>query len=161
LGWLCVVAGFGAGLSVTPGLFLVALSFERPLVSRAIALLNLFRLTGGFISAPGVEHTIGSRAGDYLSALNPALSAAQVEVAVRAFATGSAVPLTVPIDLLRRTLALAIADSYLIVLVLAIVGVAAIGFLVVTTHVPLRAPDLARFDQGKPALETPALAARA
>ncbi|MDB5093072.1 MAG: hypothetical protein JWO85_1173 [Candidatus Eremiobacteraeota bacterium] len=159
--WLCVIAAFGAGLSVTPGLFLVTLSFERPLVGRAIALLNLFRLTGGFISAPGVEHTIGSRAGDYLVALDPALPAAQVEKAVRAFATDSAVPPTVPIDLLRSALALAIADSYVIVLVLAILGIGAIGFLIVTTHVPLRAPDLVRFDQGKPALETRPLPARA
>jgi MFS family permease len=158
--WLCVIAGFGAGLSVTPGLFLVTLSFERPLVGRAIALLNLFRLTGGFISAPGVEHTIGSRAGDYLQALDPALPAAQVEPAVRAFATGAAVPFTVPVDVLRRVLALGIADSYAIVLVLAIIGVVAIGLVVVTTHVPLRAPDLARFDAGKPALETPALSVR-
>ena len=62
VGWLCMIAAFGAGLSVSPGLFLVALSFERALLGRAIALLNLFRLTGGFISGPGVEHTIGSSA---------------------------------------------------------------------------------------------------
>jgi hypothetical protein len=158
---LSVIAGFGAGLSVTPGLFLVTLSFERPLLGRAIALLNLFRLTGGFISAPGVEHTIGGRAGDYLQALDPALPAAQVESTIRAFATGAPLPFIVPVDLLRRALALAIEDSYTIVLVLALLGVVAIGFVLVTTHVPLRAPDLARFDAGKPALETPGLRARA
>jgi MFS family permease len=161
VGWLCVIAGFGAGLSVTPGLFLVTLSFERPLVGRAIALLNLFRLTGGFISAPGVEHTIGSRAGDHLRVLDPSIPAALVEREVRAFATGAAVPFTVPIGLLRKALAMGIADAYVIVLVLAILGIGAIGFLLVTTHVPLRAPDLTRFDQGKPALETHAFPTRA
>jgi hypothetical protein len=45
-----------------------------------------------------------------------------------------------------------------IVLSLSLAGIAAIVVVLVATRVKLRAPDLARFDEGKPALETPALA---
>lgn len=56
--WVVFIAGLGAGMTIVPGLFLIALSIERALVGRAMALLNLLRLTGGFIAAPGVAHTI-------------------------------------------------------------------------------------------------------
>ncbi|HEX3466321.1 MAG TPA: MFS transporter [Candidatus Elarobacter sp.] len=158
VGWLSLVGGFGAGLSVSPGLFVVTLSFERALVGRAIALLNLFRLTGGFISAPGVEHTIGSRAGAHLRAADPSVSPHAADAAVRAFITGRTLPSGIPVDALKRALALAIADAYVIVLLLALAGIVAIAALLVATRVKLRAPDLAKFDEGKPALEAPALA---
>jgi len=157
VGWLCSIAGFGAGLSVSPGLFVVTLSFERALVGRAIALLNLFRLTGGFISAPGVEHTIGSRAQAHLHALDPAMPGASASDAMRAFVTGRPLPHAVPLDTLRHALALGIGDAYLIVLAVSLAGIVAIGALLIATHVKLRPPDLARFDEGKPALDAPAL----
>ncbi|HEY4440213.1 MAG TPA: MFS transporter, partial [Candidatus Elarobacter sp.] len=158
--WLSVAAGFGAGLCVSPGLFLIALSFERALVGRAVALLNLFRLTGGFISAPGVEHTIGSRAAAHLRELDPSIPPATADAAVRAFATGApSTPAHVGVDLLRRALALGIADAYGIVTTLALAGTAAIVVLIVIGHIPLRAPDLKRFDEGKPALDPRPLAA--
>jgi len=157
VGWLCLLGGFGAGLSVSPGLFVVVLSFERPLVARAIALLNLFRLTGGFISAPGVEHTIGSRAQAHLHALDSSLSAHLGQDAMRAFVTGRALPHPVPIASLKNALAAGIGDAYVIVLMLALAGIAAIVALLLSTHFRLRAPDLQRFDDGKPALDAPAL----
>jgi MFS family permease len=157
VGWLCLLAGFGAGLSVSPGLFVVVLSFEGALAARAIALLNLFRLTGGFISAPGVEHTIGSRAQGHLHALDASLSAHLSQDAVRAFVTGRALPQPVPLASLKSALAAGIADAYVIVLVLAVAGTAVIAALLLTTHFKLRAPDLQRFDDGKPALDAPAL----
>ncbi len=141
--WLCLIGGFGAGLSVSPGLFVIALSFEKKLVGRAIALLNLFRLTAGFVSAPGVEHTIGSRAGN---------------AGARAFLTGRSHPAGAELDALRRALAAAISDAYVIVIVLALIGIAGVVLVLVATRVQLRAPDLRKFDDGKPALETPALA---
>lgn len=158
VGWLSLIGGFGAGLSVSPGLFIVALSFERPLLGRAIALLNLFRLTGGFVSAPGVEHTIGSRAQAHLSEIDPALPATLGDAAVRAFITGRPPPAIAPVAMMHHALALAIGDAYLIVLGLAVAGILAIATLLIATHVKLRAPDLARFDEGKPALDAPALA---
>jgi len=157
VGWLCVLGGFGAGLSVSPGLFVVVLSFERSLVARAIALLNLFRLTGGFISAPGVEHTIGSRAQGHLHALDSSLSAHLSEDAVRAFVTGHALSHPVPVSSLKGALGAGISDAYVIVFGLAVAGIAAIAALLLTTHFKLRAPDLKRFDDGKPALDAPAL----
>ena len=157
VGWLCLLGGFGAGLSVSPGLFVVVLSFERSLVARAIALLNLFRLTGGFISAPGVEHTIGSRAESHLHALDSSLSAHLGENAVRAFVTGRPLPQPVPLASLKSALAAGIDDAYVIVLVLALAGVALITALLLSTHFTLRAPDLQRFDDGKPALDAPEL----
>ena len=155
VGWLCLLGGFGAGLSVSPGLFVVVLSFERASVARAIALLNLFRLTGGFISAPGVEHTIGSRAQGHLHALDSSLSAHLGVETVRAFITGGRLPHPVPEAALKSALAAGIGDAYVIVLVLALAGIAAIAVLLLTAHVKLRAPDLRRFDDGKPALEAP------
>jgi MFS family permease len=157
VGWLCLIGGFGAGLSVSPGLFVIALSFEKKLVGRAIALLNLFRLTAGFVSAPGVEHTIGSRARDKVVALDPAV-AHSADAAVRAFLTGRSHPAGAELDALRRALAAAISDAYVIVAVLGLIGIAAVAAVLVATHVELRAPDLKEFDDGKPALETPALA---
>jgi MFS family permease len=157
VGWLCLIGGFGAGMSVSPGLFIVVLSFEGALAARAIALLNLFRLTGGFISAPGVEHTIGSRAQGHLHALDSSLSAHLGQDAVRAFVTGRPLPHPVPVPSLKSALAAGIADAYVIVLVLAVAGIAAIAALLLTTHFKLRAPDLQRFDDGKPALDAPPL----
>ncbi|MDP9105293.1 MAG: hypothetical protein M3N49_05090, partial [Candidatus Eremiobacteraeota bacterium] len=133
------------------------LSFERSLVARAIALLNLFRLTGGFISAPGVEHTIGSRAQGHLHALDSSLSAHLSEDAVRAFVTGRTLSQPVPLASLKSALAAGIGDAYVIVLVLAVAGTAAIAALLLTTHFKLRAPDLKRFDAGNPALDASAL----
>jgi MFS family permease len=155
--WICVLSAFGAGLSVSPGLFVITLSFERALLGRAIALLNLFRLTGGFISAPGVEHTIGSHAQAHLVALDPSM-APVAERAVRALVVGRVVPYAQTSDALRRALAFGIADAYVVIAVLALAGVTAIAVLLLATHVRLRAPDLRRFDDGKPALEAPALA---
>jgi MFS family permease len=157
VGWLCLCAGFGAGLSVSPGLFVVVLSFEGALAAPAIALLNLFRLTGGFISAPGVEHTIGSRAQRHLHTLDSPLSAHLSQDSVRAFITGRPLPNSVPVASLKRALAAGIDDAYVIVLVLALAGIAAIAILLITSHVELRAPDLQRFDEGRPALDAPAL----
>ncbi len=153
VGWLCVIAGFGAGLSVSPGLFVVVLSFEGALAARAIALLNLFRLTGGFISAPGVEHTIGSRAEAYLHAHDASLSAHLGENVVRAFVTGRPAAAPVPLASLKSALAAGIADAYVIVLVLALGGITLIAALLLATHFKPRPPDLQRFDEGKPALD--------
>ncbi|HWT05077.1 MAG TPA: MFS transporter [Xanthomonadales bacterium] len=158
VGWLCLLGGFGAGLSVSPGLFVVVLSFELKLAARAIALLNLFRLTGGFISAPGVEHTIGSRAQGHLHALDSSLSSHLGEDVVRAFVTGRPLPHPVPVDALKSALAAGIADAYVIVFALALAGIAAIAALLLTTHFTLRAPDLKRFDDGKPALHAQEIA---
>jgi MFS family permease len=157
VGWLCLIAGFGAGLSVSPGLFLVALSFERALVARAIALLNLFRLTGGFISAPGVEHTIGSSATAHLKTLEPALDPHTAERVVRAFVTGRSMPSAVSIDPLKHALVSGIDEAYVMVVILALVGAAAIAITLLAAHVPLRAPDLRKFDEGKAALAAPGL----
>ena len=48
----------GAGLTVTPGLFIAGLSVETNLVARGIAAVELLRLTFGFITAPGAQHTM-------------------------------------------------------------------------------------------------------
>jgi hypothetical protein len=121
VGWLCLIGGFGAGLSVSPGLFVV--------------------------------HTIGSQAQHHLRALEPSIAPPVTENAVRAFVTGRTVPPGVPVDALKRALALGIGDAYVIVLVLALAGIAAIAAVLIAARVRLRAPDLKKFDEGRPALE--------
>ncbi|HEX3549222.1 MAG TPA: MFS transporter [Candidatus Elarobacter sp.] len=157
VGWLCLVSGFGAGLSVSPGLFVVTLASERAIVSRAIALLNLFRLTGGFVSAPGVEHTIGSRATTHLLAIAPSSTGVRLDEQVRAFIVGSGPP-PEAIGVARRALALAIDDAYVIVIVVALGGAALIAALMLAAHMRLQAPDLRRFDEGHAALTSPGIA---
>lgn len=157
-GWIGAVGGFGAGLSVSPGLFVVALSFERARLTGAVALLNLFRLTGGFISAPGVQHSIGSRTIVHLAAdriVAQPLSSGQM---VRAFVSGDPLPAGAPRQALQHALGLGIADSYLLISALALGGIAAIGMLLLATHVRLQAPDLTEFDAGRPAIDAPLLA---
>ena len=151
--WLSVIGGFGAGLSIVPGIFLVALSFERRLLTGAVALFNLLRLTGGFISAPGVEHTIGGRAAAHLNALAPSLPIANADALVRAFITGRTTPPLESLQLYRTAVSAAISDAYVIVTVLTITGIVAIAALLIGTHVGLCTPDLKRFDQGEPALD--------
>ena len=157
VGWLCLLGGFGAGLSVSPGLFVIALSFEKALVGRAIALLNLFRLTAGFVSAPGVEHTIGARARDRLVALDPARRALRrrrgARIPHRPRAPGRrrarrAAPRARRGDLRRlpdRGRARLDRDRR--------DRGAAAGHAREAAR-----PDLEKFDDGRPALETPALA---
>lgn len=151
--WLCAIGGMGAGLSVSPGLFIVTLSFERALVARAIALLNLFRLTGGFVSAPGVEHTIGSRAMGYLHATGQHAA----DAALRAYIIGRPIPNVGSAETLKRVLVLGINDAYVIVASLAAAGVVAIAALLLAARVRLVAPDLQRFERGQPALIAPQL----
>lgn len=89
--------GFGAGATVTPGLFLAGLGVHAQLLGRAFALVQLLRLTAGFAVGPVVVHLAMSRssladgihlgiwvslvisvAGLVLSLLIPALSGARL-----------------------------------------------------------------------------------
>ncbi len=72
---------------------------------------------------------------------------------MRAFITGRSLTHPVPPAALKSALAAGIADAYAIVLMLALAGIAAIAALLLATHVKLRAPDLRKFDEGKPALD--------
>ncbi len=147
--WIVALVGLGAGFSVTPGVFVVFLSFERAVVARAIALLNVLRLGGGFISAPGVEHTIGDRTWTRLHALAPATSGSRA--AVRHFiVSGDAGAL--PLVPLRHALNDALSYALAIVVMLALAGAAINVVLLIAAHVPIRRPDLSRLDEGQPAL---------
>jgi hypothetical protein len=52
-----VLIGYGAGSTITPGLFTVGLSVERNIIVKGIASVEVLRLTLGFISAPLVQHS--------------------------------------------------------------------------------------------------------
>lgn len=156
-GWIGAVGGFGAGLSVSPGLFVVALSFERAQLTGAVALLNLFRLTGGFISAPGVQHSIGSRTIVHLAADTAVADTSAAGRMVRAFVSGDPLPAGASRVALQHALGLGIADCYLLISLLALAGIAAIAGLLLATRVRLRAPNLAEFDAGRPAIDAPLL----
>jgi MFS family permease len=137
---LSFVFALAAGLSVTPGLFLVALAFERSIVARAIALLELLRLNAGFVSQPGVEHTIGSFAGG-THAIRGIVSGAQHAGSLKPVVESSLPP--------------AISGAFTMLLVIALVAIALSLVVFAHAHVQLRKPDLAKFDDGKAALESP------
>ncbi len=50
--------GYGAGATITPGLFTVGLSLPRDIIVRAIASVEVVRLTLGFISGPLTAHSV-------------------------------------------------------------------------------------------------------
>ena len=149
---LSFVAGLGSGFAVTPGLMLVALTYERVRVGRAIAMLNLLRLTGTYISGPLTEHGIGSRTRDHFVAARRASPA--LERHVREFVITGRVAAPADLHALQSALAGGIHDTLVAVLLLALCGTAAIGALLLRLHRPLATPDLAAFDAGQPALPT-------
>gem|GEM_PF-1409982 len=137
---LSFVFALAAGLSVTPGLFLLALAFERSIVARAIALLELLRLNAGFVSQPAVEHTIASFAGG-TSAIRGIVSGARHAGSLKPVVESSLPP--------------AIAGVFTTLLVIALVAIALSLAVFAHAHVRLEKPDLAKFDDGKAALESP------
>jgi hypothetical protein len=50
--------GYGAGSTITPALFTVGLSMPRDIIARAIAAVEVVRLTIGFTSGPLAQHSI-------------------------------------------------------------------------------------------------------
>lgn len=148
-GAVAFALGLGSGLCVTPGLFTVALSFERAAVARAIALLNMLRLTGGFISGPGVENTIGTRVRDALFATHPELR--RDEGIVRSFIVTGAHP-GIDVAALQAALEVGLRATFEIVALLAFAACIVNAVLLVVAHVPLRRPDLGALDDGRPAI---------
>ncbi len=106
----------------------------------------------------------GRRAHDRL-ARHDAVARARSGARTRARPTASCVPSSPAgrcraresIEPLKQALLRGIDEAYTIVMILAIVGVAAIAVLLFVAHVPLRAPDLQKFDEGRPALQAPDL----
>jgi MFS family permease len=153
---LSFLAGLGSGCAVTPGLLLVALTYQRVQVGRAIAMLNLLRLTGTYITGPLVEHSIGSRTRNYYASSPTARGV--VDGPVREFVLhGNVVP-GIDHAALQTALAAGMHDTLFGILLLACAGLAAIAVLVIRLHRPLITPDLAAFDAGKPALTAGAAA---
>jgi MFS family permease len=54
--------GYGAGSTITPALFTVGLSMPRDIIARAIAAVEVVRLTIGFTSGPLAQHSIVAHA---------------------------------------------------------------------------------------------------
>lgn len=153
---LSFLAGLGAGLAVTPGLLLVALTYPRAQVGRAIAMLNLLRLTATYITGPLIEHNIGTRTRDYFAAARAVRGT--VDHPVREFVVNGRFMPGIDRAALKTALASGIHDTLAVVLLLAGAAIAAIAVLLVRLHRPLIAPDLDAFDAGRPAL--PASGAR-
>jgi hypothetical protein len=151
---LSFLAGLGSGCAVTPGLLLVALTYERAQVGRAIAMLNLLRLTGTYVTGPLTEHSIGSRTRDYFASARSARGA--TDGPVREFVVYGHVAPGIDRHALQSALASGIHDTLFGILLLACAGLAAIAVLVIRLHRPLITPNLAAFDAGKPALGTAA-----
>jgi MFS family permease len=151
---LSFLAGLGSGASVTPGLLLVALTYPRAQVGRAIAMLNLLRLTGTYITGPLTEHSIGTRTRDYFAASRAVRGA--VDRPVREFVAYGRVAPGIDAHALQTALAAGIRDTLAAMLVLDCAGLAVIAVLLIRLHRPLLSPDLAAFDAGNPALSTAA-----
>jgi MFS family permease len=151
-----VVAAFGAGLTVTPGLFLVTLSFPRALVARGVALLNLSRLTLGFISGPGVEHQVGTSALSHYTAVHKIDSSVASDL-VRSFIAGRHYDTSIPLSQLRDALSSGISQALGLSVILVILGMVAMETVFRVAGVHLIPPNLEAFDRGEPALESPPL----
>jgi MFS family permease len=151
-----VIAAFGAGLTVTPGLFLVTLSFPGPLVARGIALLNLSRLTFGFIAGPGVEHQVGTSALSHYTAVHQ-MNAADATAAIRTFIAGRHYDGSIPLSQLRDALASGISQALGYSVIIVILGMVAMEAVFRIAGVRLIPPNLEAFDRGEPALESPPL----
>jgi predicted MFS family arabinose efflux permease len=149
---LSFLAGLGSGCAVTPGLLLVALTYERAQVGRAIAMLNLLRLTGTYITGPLTEHGIGSQTRNYFAASRAARGT--VDRPVREFVVYGHVMPGIDRHVLQGALAGGIHDTLVGAFILACAGLAAIAVLLIRLHRPLISPDLAAFDAGKAALPT-------
>lgn len=160
---LSFLAGLGSGCAVTPGLLLVALTYPRAQVGRAIAMLNLLRLTGTYITGPLVEHGIGSRTRAYFTSASATWASAArgaIDRPVREFVVYGNVAPGFDRHELQSALAGGLHDTLVGILLLAFAGLAAIAVLIIRLHRPLITPDLVAFDAGQPALATPgALAA--
>lgn len=135
--------GYGAGATITPGLFMAGLSVKRNLVARGIASIEVVRLTMGFISGPLAQHSIVSHARD--------------ERSVTGFMNGDA--------LATGTKAAVVADTlrgmhWTMAYIIGFAGLATIVFvlLLFKYYKQPHAPDLERYvKQGKPAFDSPAL----
>lgn len=71
--WISAALGLGASLTVTPGLLMAALSVPPMLVGRAIALVELLRLTSAYMVGPVLVYfarSHGTQAADLLPALH-------------------------------------------------------------------------------------------
>ncbi len=71
--WISGLLGLGASLTVTPGLLMAALSVVPALVGRAIALVQLLRLTSAYLLAPVLAHfalTYGTQPEQLLTGLH-------------------------------------------------------------------------------------------
>jgi hypothetical protein len=135
--------GYGAGSTITPGLFTVGLSLSRDIIIRAIAAVEVVRLTMGFISGPLAQHSIVAHASNEkavgaLIANGTAAGASQLNAAG---------------DLIRGM------DSTMTY----VTGFAGLSVLLVVLllakyyHTP-HAPDLTRYvKEGKPAFDSPPL----
>jgi MFS family permease len=147
------IAAIGAGLSVTPGIFMIGLSFERALVTRAIALLNMLRLTGGFISVPGIQHSIGSRAADNLQAALPPMSHEAADRAAREFLINGQNVANLPAHVLHEAVRSGIVYGLGIAAAICLVSLTIIAVLFAERRIRLVAPVVSRIAEGKPALE--------
>jgi EmrB/QacA subfamily drug resistance transporter len=143
---LSAVLGFGAGVTIAPGIILAALSVPGPLIGRALALINLFRLVGAYLAAPPLIHAIGTH-----TTIHAADLAAQVQagspasLAVTAqitrlvqFYTAHGVPptlaraqasATLGQALYRQALVLGISDVCGVVVILTVLGIIAVALI--------------------------------
>jgi hypothetical protein len=58
---VAVFLGLGAGVSIVPGLFLAALSMPAALVGRGLALVTLLRYVLQYAAGPALTHAIGTQ----------------------------------------------------------------------------------------------------
>ena len=77
--------GYGAGSTITPALFTVGLSLSRDIIARAIAAVEVVRLTIGFTSGPLTLHSIAVHGGNAL--LRGMHSTMLYVIGISAFAT--------------------------------------------------------------------------
>ncbi len=152
-----VIVGLGAGLTVAPGRLIASFSARLPLVGRAIALVELFRLSATYLGAPVLLQVVAVSAGRYYGMLAK-VAPARVTGTVQTFVQSGTAPGLTPAQraLLRRATAMATHDAFVVLCYLLLLGILLIAGVFVLSRARLTAPDFDRYLTGdKPAFASP------
>ncbi len=151
------IVGLGAGLTVAPGRLIASFSAKLHLVGRAIALVELFRLSATYLGAPVALRAVGVSAARYYGTLAK-VAPARATGTVQTFLQSGAAPGLTPAQraLLRQATVRAAHDAFVVLCYLLLLGMLLIAGIFMFSRARLNAPDFKRYLHGdEPAFASP------